>query len=224
MTPLAILGTRTDHNVSISIHQVFSRGPYIVFIQPDQNCRMQLLLGPCKKGPPMGNTLNQRYHVEKKHTRHSRATLNREEKLPSNSSSIARYIWHPSALPVRGRLLRGNIQSLSEPNITCEHRGTCFYRPSCVLITTDNICPPVTMVMRTGWSKHIGPNLLSIQCPRRFLEIDSETWHTCSTNSTLYRMGLLLSYFSSDFFFVCFFNLFLGLRRSNFSSEHNLGR
>ena len=34
----------------------------------------------------------------------------------------------------------------------------------------------------TGWLKQIAPNLLSIQCPRRFWEMDPEIWHTCPMN------------------------------------------
>ena len=48
----------------------------------------------------------------------------------------------------------------------------CVYM-GCMLICTWCQVP-------TGWVKNDARNLWSIQCPRRFLEIDPEIWYTCS--------------------------------------------
>ena len=60
------------------------------------------------------------------------------------------------------------------------------------------------------------PNLLSIQCSRRYLEVDPEIWHTCSMNSC----QLVTEYFFPDrFFFSLSFLGHLGLRRFQISGK-----
>ena len=57
----------------------------------------------------------------------------------------------------------------------------------------------------TGWLKHIAPNLLSIQCPRRSMEIDPEIWHTCFMTCQPVNKRFCLFFSPGMFDFFCIF-------------------
>ena len=73
----------------------------------------------------------------------------------------------------------GNLQSSWYRNGSGSHATSDTSRHKCI----ENI-RPLNLVVRTLRSvehicRHIAPNLISIQRPRRLLEID-HIWHTCS--------------------------------------------
>ena len=70
----------------------------------------------------------------------------------------------------------------------------------------------------TGWFKPIARSWLSIQCPRRFLKIEPEPWHT-SFMSRCQAVDECFFFFFRQIFLFLFFLGHLGLRRAKISGD-----
>ena len=70
--------------------------------------------------------------------------------------------------------------------------------------------PYAKTVLVPGWFKLIAPNSFSVQCPRRFCELDPEMLHTCFTCPCriVDEWGVLYFYFFRQIFCFRIFCIF----------------
>ena len=133
-----------------------------------------------------------------------------------------RYRWPPCSF--RLYLNRAYICYFTDRAYIRDRTGThvTFYVTLYVTLCLRLVprCTRVTAIwLRTSlvWFKHIAPNMSSIQCPRRLLEIYPEIWHTCSMNpcQSVTAWGLFYFIFVPFrqflFLFLVFESWYLGL-------------
>ena len=85
---------------------------------------------------------------------------------------------------------------------------------------TRIFCSGIRIITQnTDWFKHVARNLLSIQCPARFWEIDPEIWHV----RILWSPARPVCFFSGQICsFSYIFRWFLGLKGSKPSGENQI--